>query len=51
MNAEWDCTNWDLNVQQPHGGQEWSGMGDKFVEDFSVKDLLLLVAETAVING
>jgi len=34
--AGWDSTNWDLNTQQPHGGQEWSGMGDRFVEDFSV---------------
>jgi len=32
----WDATNWDLDTQQPHGGQEWAGMGDKFVEDFSV---------------
>lgn len=31
----WDCTNWDLNTQQPHGGQEWKTL-DKFVEDFSV---------------
>jgi len=34
--CKWDATNWDLNVQQPHGGQEWAGMGAKFVEDFSV---------------
>lgn len=32
----WDCTNWDLNTQQPHGGQEWSTMGGDFKEDFSV---------------
>eukprot|EP00929_Paragymnodinium_shiwhaense_P034065 TRINITY_DN18579_c0_g1_i1.p1 TRINITY_DN18579_c0_g1~~TRINITY_DN18579_c0_g1_i1.p1 ORF type:complete len:441 (-),score=63.13 TRINITY_DN18579_c0_g1_i1:549-1799(-) len=32
----WDATNWDLNVQQPHGGQEWSSLGDRLVEDFSV---------------
>merc|ERR1719336_669286 len=31
----WDCTNWDLNTQQPHGGQEWSSL-DNFLEDFSV---------------
>jgi histidinol-phosphate/aromatic aminotransferase/cobyric acid decarboxylase-like protein len=34
--AGWDATNWDLNTQQPHGGQEWSSMGDTFVSDFSV---------------
>ncbi|CAD7959072.1 unnamed protein product, partial [Amoebophrya sp. A25] len=28
----WDATNWDLNAQQPHGGQEWSSLGEKFVE-------------------
>jgi hypothetical protein len=33
--SKWDCTNWDLNTQQPHGGQEWATM-DNFVEDFSV---------------
>jgi histidinol-phosphate/aromatic aminotransferase/cobyric acid decarboxylase-like protein len=33
---KWDATNWDLNTQQPHGGQEWSSMGKDFVEDFSV---------------
>lgn len=32
---QWDCTNWDLNAQQPHGGQEWSSI-ENFVEDFSV---------------
>jgi histidinol-phosphate/aromatic aminotransferase/cobyric acid decarboxylase-like protein len=31
----WDCSNWDLNTQQPHGGQEWSSLKN-FVEDFSV---------------
>eukprot|EP00451_Oxyrrhis_marina_P001145 CAMPEP_0204270826 /NCGR_PEP_ID=MMETSP0468-20130131/19111_1 /ASSEMBLY_ACC=CAM_ASM_000383 /TAXON_ID=2969 /ORGANISM="Oxyrrhis marina" /LENGTH=371 /DNA_ID=CAMNT_0051246405 /DNA_START=43 /DNA_END=1158 /DNA_ORIENTATION=- len=31
----WDSTNWDLNTQQPHGGQEWSTIAN-FVEDFSV---------------
>lgn len=31
----WDCTNWDLNTQQPHGGQEWNKL-DNFEEDFSV---------------
>ena len=35
MKCKWDCTNWDLNTQQPHGGQEWATM-DNFVEDFSV---------------
>jgi len=35
-NDAWDSTNWDLNTQQPHGGQEWSELGSKFVEDFSV---------------
>jgi len=34
--AGWDSTNWDLNTQQPHGGQEWQHLGDRFVEDFSV---------------
>merc|ERR1719337_442465 len=33
--VEWDCTNWDLDTQQPHGGQEWSKL-DNFCEDFSV---------------
>ena len=40
--AGWDATNWDLNTQQPHGGQEWSSMGDTFVEDFSVTTPTLL---------
>jgi len=31
----WECTNWDLNTQQPHGGQEWSSLAN-FCEDFSV---------------
>lgn len=31
----WDATNWDLDTQQPHGGQEWKGIAN-FVEDFSV---------------
>jgi len=31
----WDATNWDLDTQQPHGGQEWSSIPN-FVEDFSV---------------
>jgi histidinol-phosphate/aromatic aminotransferase/cobyric acid decarboxylase-like protein len=31
----WDATAWDLNTQQPHGGQEWSSI-DNFCEDFSV---------------
>jgi len=31
----WDATAWDLNTQQPHGGQEWSSL-DNFCEDFSV---------------
>jgi len=35
VKAKWDCTNWDLNTQQPHGGQEWAQI-DNFVEDFSV---------------
>lgn len=34
-NRQWDSTNWDLNAQQPHGGQEWSQL-ENFVEDFSV---------------
>jgi len=32
---KWDATNWDLDTQQPHGGQEWSSIPN-FVEDFSV---------------
>lgn len=44
----WDATNWDLNTQQPHGGQEWSSMGDKFVEDFSVTTNFLGPPESAV---
>jgi len=31
----WDCTNWDLDTQQPHGGQEWNTIPN-FLEDFSV---------------
>jgi histidinol-phosphate/aromatic aminotransferase/cobyric acid decarboxylase-like protein len=31
----WDATNWDLDTQQPHGGQEWSSISN-FKEDFSV---------------
>lgn len=31
----WDATNWDLDTQQPHGGQEWNTIPN-FVEDFSV---------------
>jgi len=31
----WECTNWDLNTQQPHGGQDWASISN-FVEDFSV---------------
>lgn len=31
----WDATNWDLDTQQPHGGQEWSSI-ENFKEDFSV---------------
>merc|ERR1719159_979970 len=30
-----DSSNWDLDTQQPHGGQEWSTIPN-FVEDFSV---------------
>lgn len=44
----WDATNWDLNTQQPHGGQEWSGMGDKFVSDFSVTTNFMGPPEVAV---
>merc|ERR1740127_318992 len=33
--GQWDSTSWDLNTQQPHGGQEWSKL-DNFCEDFSV---------------
>merc|ERR1719491_1488024 len=29
------AVNWDLDTQQPHGGQEWSSIPN-FVEDFSV---------------
>jgi histidinol-phosphate/aromatic aminotransferase/cobyric acid decarboxylase-like protein len=46
--AGWDATNWDLNTQQPHGGQEWSSMGDKFVEDFSVTTNFMGPPESAV---
>lgn len=46
--AGWDATNWDLNTQQPHGGQEWSSMGDKFISDFSVTTNFLGPPETAV---
>merc|ERR1719262_1176850 len=35
LNASWDSTNWDLDTQQPHGGQEWSSIPN-FSEDFSV---------------
>lgn len=31
----WDATNWDLDTQQPHGGQEWNTIPN-FKEDFSV---------------
>merc|ERR1719178_310824 len=30
-----DSSNWDLDTQQPHGGQEWSSI-ENFKEDFSV---------------
>jgi histidinol-phosphate/aromatic aminotransferase/cobyric acid decarboxylase-like protein len=33
--SAWDATAWDLNTQQPHGGQEWSSLSN-FCEDFSV---------------
>jgi histidinol-phosphate/aromatic aminotransferase/cobyric acid decarboxylase-like protein len=33
--SQWDSTAWDLDAQQPHGGQEWSGLTN-FAEDFSV---------------
>jgi len=32
---QWDSTAWDLDAQQPHGGQEWSSLNN-FAEDFSV---------------
>lgn len=35
LKAAWDSSNWDLDTQQPHGGQEWSTISN-FVEDFSV---------------
>ena len=25
--GNWDATNWDLDTQQPHGGQKWTGLG------------------------
>ena len=46
--AGWDATNWDLNTQQPHGGQEWSSMGDTFVSDFSVTTNFLGPPQSAV---
>jgi len=33
--AKVEAKNWDLETQQPHGGQEWSTISN-FVDDFSV---------------